>query len=265
MAPSVDSITYELNEKVLCFHMDMMYDAKIIDVGPPEDDDSGETLYRVHYRGWKNTWDDWVTADRMRKMTDENRQLAHTLMNQAKEAQRQANATAKAGKKAAAAAAAAAVAAANSVSGSSNNLPAPTLAHAMASSRATTGSISINSGFDRDMLSPVGAVSAGTMDSARGSEERGMAFSASMNGRGAPRRSAREYDLESVSIMPVMRVCELVRATKTPAIKTMRAFLMSRYPVPMSLNANCFADQNYHPKIKRHRCSHASSCSSDMT
>ncbi|KAK2053522.1 MRG-domain-containing protein [Colletotrichum caudatum] len=71
------------DEKVLCFHGEMLYEAKILDVQPA---DSGEGFqYRIHYKGWKNTWDDWVSIDRIRKFTEENKELASTLHAQMKD------------------------------------------------------------------------------------------------------------------------------------------------------------------------------------
>ncbi|KAK1986388.1 MRG-domain-containing protein [Colletotrichum cereale] len=71
------------DEKVLCFHGEMLYEAKILDVQPA---DNGEGFqYRIHYKGWKNTWDDWVSIDRIRKFTEENKELASTLHAQMKD------------------------------------------------------------------------------------------------------------------------------------------------------------------------------------
>ncbi|KAK6225368.1 histone acetylase complex subunit [Colletotrichum tabaci] len=74
---------FSKDEKVLCFHGEMLYEAKILDVQPA---DSGEGFqYRIHYKGWKNTWDDWVSIDRIRKFTEENKELASTLHAQMKD------------------------------------------------------------------------------------------------------------------------------------------------------------------------------------
>ncbi|KAL9595718.1 MAG: hypothetical protein Q9179_004876 [Wetmoreana sp. 5 TL-2023] len=72
------------DEKVLCFHGEMLYEAKILDV-KQEPPTTGPYSYRIHYKGWKNTWDDWVEEDRLRKLNDENRELAQTLNRQVKE------------------------------------------------------------------------------------------------------------------------------------------------------------------------------------
>ncbi|KAJ6113943.1 Chromatin modification-related protein eaf3 [Penicillium sp. IBT 18751x] len=76
MPPSM----YSKDEKVLCFHQELLYDAKILEVRlkDPSDKKSPHE-YLVHYKGWKNTWDDWVLEDRLRKASDENRELASNL------------------------------------------------------------------------------------------------------------------------------------------------------------------------------------------
>ena len=58
MAPSAQSTqqTYVKDERVLCFHHELLYEAKILDskLADPNDKKS-QMLYRVHYKGWKNT------------------------------------------------------------------------------------------------------------------------------------------------------------------------------------------------------------------
>ncbi|KHO01845.1 histone acetylase complex subunit MRG15-2 [Metarhizium album ARSEF 1941] len=80
MAPARQQQTPQFNkdEKVLCFHMDMLYEAKVMDVQPGEKPGDG-FRYKVHYKGWKNTWDDWVLADRIRPFDDEHKELAAQL------------------------------------------------------------------------------------------------------------------------------------------------------------------------------------------
>ncbi|KAF8454544.1 MRG-domain-containing protein [Terfezia claveryi] len=87
-APPVPSVpTYKVDEKVLCFHGPMLYEAKVIDVKPGADKkDSPE--YKVHYKGWKNTWDEFVPQDRLRKMTPENLELQKALKEAARPTQK---------------------------------------------------------------------------------------------------------------------------------------------------------------------------------
>ena len=70
------------DERVLCFHMEMLYEAKILDVSASEA--TGEWQFKIHYKGWKSSWDDWVPQDRIRKYNDENKELASQLHAQQK-------------------------------------------------------------------------------------------------------------------------------------------------------------------------------------
>lgn len=82
MAPTkATTPPYSKDEKVLCFHHEMLYEAKILEV---QQGDDSMFQYKIHYKGWKNTWDDWVPQDRIRKFNDENRELAAQLMQQAR-------------------------------------------------------------------------------------------------------------------------------------------------------------------------------------
>lgn len=73
---------FSKDERVLCFHMEMLYEAKVLDVMP---NDSGDGFqYKIHYKGWKSSWDDWVPQDRVRKFTEENKELATQLAQQYK-------------------------------------------------------------------------------------------------------------------------------------------------------------------------------------
>lgn len=74
---------FSKDEKVLCFHMDMLYEAKIMDVQAGEKPGDGHR-FKVHYKGWKNTWDDWVLADRIRPFDEEHKELAAQLHAQLK-------------------------------------------------------------------------------------------------------------------------------------------------------------------------------------
>ncbi|KAH7627165.1 chromo domain-like protein [Sordaria sp. MPI-SDFR-AT-0083] len=86
MAPSkTPQPPYSKDERVLCFHMEMLYEAKILDVQPTESGDGWS--YKIHYKGWKSSWDDWVPQDRIRKFNDENKDLAQQLLTQYKQLQ----------------------------------------------------------------------------------------------------------------------------------------------------------------------------------
>ncbi|CRK27738.1 hypothetical protein BN1708_014954 [Verticillium longisporum] len=89
MAPArqPDQASFAKDERVLCFHHEMLYEAKVLDIQPPETEND-VYQYRVHYKGWKNTWDDWVAPDRIRKFTESNKELAAQLHAQMKNLQK---------------------------------------------------------------------------------------------------------------------------------------------------------------------------------
>jgi hypothetical protein len=56
MAPSRSagsSAPFSKDERVLCFHHEMLYEAKILETRPAPNGQSWQ--YRIHYKGWKNT------------------------------------------------------------------------------------------------------------------------------------------------------------------------------------------------------------------
>jgi mortality factor 4-like protein 1 len=112
MAPSKAATPpFSKDERVLCFHHEMLYEAKILDVKPAEADEQGTNAanasklegpqwsYKIHYKGWKSSWDDWVSQDRVRKFTDENKELATQLQHQFKLLQSGKSGAKQAGKK----------------------------------------------------------------------------------------------------------------------------------------------------------------------
>ena len=55
MAPSHQP-TYGRDERVLCFHRELLYEAKVLESKLSDPDDKKSPFqYRVHYKGWKNT------------------------------------------------------------------------------------------------------------------------------------------------------------------------------------------------------------------
>ncbi len=45
------------DERVLCHHMDLLYEAKVLDVRPAKPDNKKTHWeYLVHYKGWKSTY-----------------------------------------------------------------------------------------------------------------------------------------------------------------------------------------------------------------
>ncbi|KTW31573.1 hypothetical protein T552_00211 [Pneumocystis carinii B80] len=68
---------FKPDERVLCFHGPLLYEAKVLSAELREPEDAGENAekephLRVHYKGWKSTWDEWVPEDRALKWTEEN-------------------------------------------------------------------------------------------------------------------------------------------------------------------------------------------------
>lgn len=70
------SMQYQQDEKVLCFHGPLMYQAKILMAedwkGTENQHGAVGPHYFVHYQGWKKTWDEWVPDSRLLKYTEEN-------------------------------------------------------------------------------------------------------------------------------------------------------------------------------------------------
>ncbi|KAG9804311.1 hypothetical protein KCU98_g22924, partial [Aureobasidium melanogenum] len=90
MAPAAPGPMYGKDEKALCFHHELLYEAKVLDSRHTDQNDKKSPYeYKVHYKGWKNTWDDWVPQDRLRKYNDENLELSKNL-RQEMNAQRRA-------------------------------------------------------------------------------------------------------------------------------------------------------------------------------
>ena len=55
MAPPL--VTYHKDEKVLCFHHEILYEAKILDIRHTDPEDKKSPFeYAVHYKGWKSTY-----------------------------------------------------------------------------------------------------------------------------------------------------------------------------------------------------------------
>ncbi|CAK7206212.1 Esa1p-associated factor [Sporothrix eucalyptigena] len=211
MPPKQAAAPYAVGERVFCFHMEMLYEARVMDVqqntGAAAAADGQRWRFYIHYKGWKNTWDDWVPADRIRKFNDENRELAAQLRDQARQLQQQKNAKAKkaalgqpggpggpGGRSSLAAAAAGIVSGGPGGAGSGGS----------GTGTATPGERGI-----RDHHHLLDRHS--EMASARGSEERGTGSHAHARG---PRRQ-RDYDLEQSSAAQPYRVAESLASVDT--------------------------------------------------
>ena len=57
MAPARKVNAFEKDEKVLCFHHELLYEAKVLNWRPVDaSDKNSPQQYRVHYKGWKATY-----------------------------------------------------------------------------------------------------------------------------------------------------------------------------------------------------------------
>ncbi|CAO1636171.1 unnamed protein product [Sympodiomycopsis kandeliae] len=74
---TASAMNFQANEKVLCYHGPLIYQAKILkaEIWTGQDPSEGGFTgphYFVHYQGWKATWDEWVPESRVLKLNDEN-------------------------------------------------------------------------------------------------------------------------------------------------------------------------------------------------
>ncbi|KAG9297721.1 hypothetical protein G9A89_011236 [Geosiphon pyriformis] len=71
-----EGLAFQVGEKILCYHGPMIYEAKILkaEVFTEKHPESSETgpHYLIHYKGWKNTWDEWVVESRVLKFNESN-------------------------------------------------------------------------------------------------------------------------------------------------------------------------------------------------
>ncbi|KAJ1999182.1 Esa1p-associated factor [Coemansia thaxteri] len=73
---SATTLPFRPNERILCFHGPLLYEAKVVKAemwdGTDPDTPEPGPHYFVHYKGWKQTWDEWVDESRALKFNDEN-------------------------------------------------------------------------------------------------------------------------------------------------------------------------------------------------
>jgi mortality factor 4-like protein 1 len=77
---------FAVGDMVLAFHGQLLYEAKILAVG----DGVPALSYRVHYQGWKMSWDEDVPRANVVEHNDENLFIAHKLLRSAKARQQRA-------------------------------------------------------------------------------------------------------------------------------------------------------------------------------
>ncbi|KAG7442111.1 MRG-domain-containing protein [Guyanagaster necrorhizus] len=64
--------TFEIGERILCYHGPLIYEAKVLEAQNMESPAFSGIHYLVHYKGWKRTWDEWVPLGRALPYTEEN-------------------------------------------------------------------------------------------------------------------------------------------------------------------------------------------------
>ncbi|KAH8826806.1 MRG-domain-containing protein [Flagelloscypha sp. PMI_526] len=69
--------TFRVDERVLAYHGPLIYEAKVLEVrnvveGDEELSGALGYHYKVHYKGWKSSWDEYVHFSRLLKFTEEN-------------------------------------------------------------------------------------------------------------------------------------------------------------------------------------------------
>ncbi|KAG6874050.1 hypothetical protein C0995_006907 [Termitomyces sp. Mi166 len=82
-ASSSTAVTFTSNERVLCYHGPLIYEAKVLKVENFTDANTitgalGPHCF-VHYKGWKQTWDEWVPHSRLLKYNETNIELQKSL------------------------------------------------------------------------------------------------------------------------------------------------------------------------------------------
>ncbi|KAI0349842.1 MRG-domain-containing protein [Trametes cingulata] len=83
--------TFTVNERVLCYHGPLIYEAKVLKTDNWDESNTQTGVvgphYYVHYKGWKQTWDEWVDASRLLKFNETNIALQKALQSQSQAAQ----------------------------------------------------------------------------------------------------------------------------------------------------------------------------------
>ncbi|KND01157.1 uncharacterized protein SPPG_04248 [Spizellomyces punctatus DAOM BR117] len=68
------TLAFQEGDQILCFHGPLLYEAKVLKaenwVGKEGQEDG--QYYFVHYKGWKQTWDEWVPESRVLKYSEDN-------------------------------------------------------------------------------------------------------------------------------------------------------------------------------------------------
>ena len=67
---SEEELSFEENEKILCFHGPLIYEAKVQKCS--QKTEKTAVKYFIHYHGWNKNWDEWVSLPRMLKFNQTN-------------------------------------------------------------------------------------------------------------------------------------------------------------------------------------------------
>ena len=68
-------MAYATGEQVLAYHMNMLYDAKVLSVEEGERDGKTVPLFKTHYQGWKSRYDELVDESRLMKFNEANKEI----------------------------------------------------------------------------------------------------------------------------------------------------------------------------------------------
>lgn len=74
---SNSSGSFEVGQRVFCYHGEVMYEARITNISPSEKD--GSIQYSIHYHGWNKNWDEMVSQDRLEHYNAANKEKAASL------------------------------------------------------------------------------------------------------------------------------------------------------------------------------------------
>ncbi|KAI3660147.1 hypothetical protein MP638_002544 [Amoeboaphelidium occidentale] len=81
---STRQLSFKKDEKIFCFHGPLVYEAKILKAEYWDDPSFGPDQqgphYFVHYKGWKQTWDEWVPESRVLRYNETNIQRQKDLL-----------------------------------------------------------------------------------------------------------------------------------------------------------------------------------------
>ncbi|CAG8452702.1 4377_t:CDS:2 [Paraglomus occultum] len=73
-------LSFKKDDRVLCYHGPMLYDATITDIRALSDDSEGDgPQYKVHYTGWNSKWDEWVSEGRLLRLNKDNKAVQQRL------------------------------------------------------------------------------------------------------------------------------------------------------------------------------------------